>query len=79
MPPYSIYDRRGGENMEFRVTLYFSDNESEIIKIKGVDLHDVSAKVAKMIKDGEVYNANGGHYHWNYNMALVKTFHVSEK
>lgn len=64
--------------MEFRVTLYFTDDHSELIKVQGKDLKDVSNKVSKMIKDGDVYNANGGHYHWNYNMALVKTFHVSQ-
>ncbi|WP_342577705.1 hypothetical protein [Psychrobacillus sp. FSL K6-2843] len=64
--------------MEFKVSLYFAEGESEIIKVQGRDLKDVSDKVAKMIKDGEVYIANGGHYHWNYNMALVRTFHVSQ-
>jgi len=64
--------------MEFRVTLYYDDQESQVIKVQGRDLTDVSDKVSNMIKDGEVYNANGGHYHWNYNMALVRTFHVSQ-
>ncbi|MCM3110671.1 hypothetical protein [Lederbergia lenta] len=64
--------------MEFRVTLYFADGTSELIKVQGKDLKAVSDKVGKMIKDGDVHNANGGHYHWNYNMALVKTFHVSQ-
>ncbi len=64
--------------MEFRVTIYFDEEHSELIKVQGKDLKDVSNKVSKMIKDGEVYNGDGGHYHWNYNMALVRTFHVSQ-
>lgn len=63
---------------EFRVTLYFEENDSEVIKVQGLNLSDVSNKVSSMIKNGEIFNANGGHYHWNYNIALVRTFHVSQ-
>lgn len=65
--------------MPFKVSLYFTDDESAVITVEALDLESAIKKVAQMIEDKKVIVKPEGHYAKGYNLALVRQFHISAK
>ena len=65
--------------MPFKVTLYFTDDESVVITTEASSLEKAIEEISRMIENKKVIVKLEGHYAKGYNLANVRQFHISAK